>query len=62
MSLTVEIDDDLLDCLAGYMKDEKLENIECAVNEALAEFFDVEAEDSEEEEEEEEERPSRNRR
>ena len=60
MSLTVEIDDDLLDCLAGYMKDEKLENIECAVNEALAEFFDVEAEDSEEEEEEE--RPSKNRR
>ena len=60
MSLNVEIDDDLLDCLAGYMKDEKLEDIEQAVNEALAEFFDVEAEDSEEEEEEE--RPARNRR
>ena len=57
MSLTVEIDDDLLESLAGYMKDEKLENIECAVNEALAEFFDVEAEGTEEEE-----RVSSNRR
>ena len=60
MSLNVEIDDDLLDCLAGYMKDEKLEDIEQAVNEALAEFFDVEDEALEEEEEET--RPVRNRR
>lgn len=57
MPLNVQIDDDLLDCLGAFMKDEGLDSIEDAVNEALADYFEVEAE-----EEVEEEVPLRNRR
>ena len=60
MGLRVVIDDDLVEYLSNFMKDENLSDFDEAANEALADYFNVDQ--GAEEVEEEEEIPLRNRR